>query len=272
VTFGSASPAGSLSIPANITGTITEGDTLLVPLDSGATFTTTAAQTVTYQDHTIYLTDPLPSQVSAGAAIIDPSNVIARITAPAFQAAATVGYFDGYFVFNAVNTRQFFLSSINDGTQYSGLDFATATASSSNVAAINIYHEQLLVFTGVNIEVWWDAGASAFPFQRYDAALVARGCGAPYSVCAEDNTVFWMGDDGTYYRLVGFLPERISTFAVEHAWAQYRSKFRDCAAFVLDQEGHKFVVCNFPSGGATWVYDIATKLWHQRISYGSPWV
>jgi len=41
---------------------------------------------------------------------------------------------------------------------------------------------------------------------------------------------------------------------------------------VLAQEGHKFVVCQFPSGNQTWVYDISTQLWHQRESWGTPWV
>lgn len=263
---------GATSVACNITGTITSGDTLTLPLDNGATFTTTASATSTYLDTIISWTDPLPSQMTSGAVILDGNNTIARITAAAFMPAATVAYFDGYFVFDARGTRQFFLSAINDGTQYSGLDFATATASSSDVVGVAVYHEQLLIFTETNIEVWWDAGNSSFPFQRYDAALVQRGCASAMSICQEDNTIFWMGDDGSFYRLEGFLPVRISSFAAEYAWSTYPNKFRDCTAYVLDQRGHKFIVVNFPSGCACWVYDIASKLWHTRQSYGTPWV
>jgi hypothetical protein len=175
-------------------------------------------------------------------------------------------------VFDAVGTRQFFISGANDGTQYSALDFATASASTKDVVAVRAYHEQLLVFTGGSVEVWWDTGQVAFPFQRYDAAFIERGCAAPQSVCSEDNTVFWMGDDGIFYRLEGFLPVRVSTFAMETAWDGYPNKYFDCNAFVLNQQGHKFICVNFPSGEATWCYDISTGLWHQRESVGSAWV
>ena len=264
--------AGATSIPANITGTITSGDTLNIPLDNGATFMTTAASTVTGTDLAIALASGLPGQVTSGAVIVDPANVLGQITAAAFQPASTVTFFDGYFCFDAKGTRQFFISGLNDGTQYSGLDFATASASSSDVVAVRAYHEQLLVFTRISTEVWWDVGSSAFPFQRYDAAYIERGCASPLSVASEDNTVFWMGDDGNFYRMEGFTPKRVSTFAMETAWAKYPNRFLDCNCFVLDQEGHKFAVVNFPSGEQTWVYDVATNLWHQRESWGSPWV
>jgi hypothetical protein len=267
--------AGSTEIPANITGTITAGDPLVVGLDNGAIFQTTALYTVSAAGGTIYLTDPIPSQLTAGAIIIDQYLDLAAITAPAFMPASTVRYFDGYFVFAATNTRQFFLSSINDGTQYSGLDYATATAGSDYIIAVEIYHEQLLLMCGLHIEIWWNSGAAAFPFQRYDAAEIARGLASRLAVVSEDNTVFWMGEDGIFYRLNNFLPQRVSTFSTEHAWAQYPLKYLDCSGFCLDQEGHKFIILNFPSGLETLCYDIAASgaigvpLWHQRQSRGS---
>lgn len=264
--------AGATVIPANITGTITSGDTLLVSLDSGAVWQTTSATTVHSTDTAVTLSSGLPGTLTAGAIITDPSNVLGEITAPAYQPAATVQYFDGYFVLEAAGTRQFFISGLNDGTQYSALDFATASANSDTVKAVVVYHEQLLVFCAFHTEVWWDVGNVNFPFQRYDAALIARGLIAAYAVCSEDNTVFWMGDDGVFYRLEGFIPKRISTFATEHAWANYPNKYLDASCFVLNQEGHKFIIINFPSAPATWCYDISSGLWHRRVSWGTAWV
>ena len=264
--------AGDTTVTTNIIGTITSGDTLAIPLDSGATFTTTATSSVAGAGTPIPLAAALPSQVSPGALIIDPSVTLARIDAPAFQPASTVAFMDGYFCFDAAGTRQWFISGLNDGTQYSGLDFAEASASSSYVRRVMTFHEQVLIFTDKTIEVWWDTGNVSFPFQRYDAALIARGIAAPLAACAEDNTVFWLGEDGIFYRLNGFNTQRVSTFAMEHAWAQYPLRYLDASCFVLDQEGHKFIVLQFQSGCATWVYDIAVGLWHERQSYGSPWV
>jgi hypothetical protein len=269
--------AGATSVPANIIGTITAGDTLNIYTDYGP-FTTTASATVGPFDTAIPLTDALPSQMTAGGIIQDFAVVLAQITAPAFMASATVGYFDGYFVFSAVGTRQFFLSAINDGTQYSGLDFATTTAGSDDLIGVVVYHEQLLLMCRLHTEIWWNSGAAIFPFQRYDAAEMARGLAAPLATASEDNTMFWLADDGIFYRFNNFLPQRISTFAMEHAWAQYPLRYLDASAFVIDQEGHKFVIVNFPSGEATWCYDIGASaamgipLWHQRESWGTPWV
>lgn len=260
-------------IPANITGRITSGDALIIALDNGSNFTTTAGADANATSPFITLAAPVPSQVSAGAIILAPAVDLAQILAPAFHAADTVVYMDGYFIFNASGTRQFFLSAINDGTQYSGLDFATATANTGFVLAVVNFHEQLLIFTSKqSTEVWYNSGAAAFPFQRYDGVYIARGLSNSLATVNEDNTVFWMGDDGIFYRMDGFVPVRISDFAMEHQWAQYPLRYLDMTGFVLDQEGHKFVVCQFASGRATWVYDISTKLWHQRQSQGNPWV
>ena len=273
VTYTTPNVTGASALVANVTGVIASGDTLEIPLDNGATFTTTAAATVgPGEGVTIELAAPLPSQVTAGAIIIDPAVTLAQITADAFQPASTVRYFDGYFVFNVNGGRQFFLSGLNDGTQYSGLDFATASAGSDNTVAVEVWHEQLLVLCEEHTEIWWDAGAAIFPFQRFDAAFIARGLASPLAVASEDNTVFWMGDDGIFYRLNNYNPQRVSTFAMEHAWAQYPLRFTDAWCFVLDQEGHKFVIINFGSGCQTWCYDISAQLWAQRQSYGTPWV
>lgn len=263
---------GDFGITANITGRILGGDRVLITNDDGGIFETISTGDVGPGEGLIPLLAPLPEAITAGAIIRVPRITLAQITAPAFMPADTVRYFDGYFVFNAAGTRQFFISAINDGTQYSGLDFATATAGSTFVRAVEVYHEQLLVMCQDRIEVWWDAGNVSFPFQRYDAALVARGLAAPYAICSDDNTIFWMGEDGIFYRLNAYAPTRISTFAMEHAWAQYPQRYLDASCFVLQQEGHKFIVINFPSGNQTWVYDIATGLWHQRESWGTRWV
>jgi len=41
----------------------------------------------------------------------------------------------------------------------------------------------------------------------------------------------------------------------------------DAVAFTYSMEGHSFFVISFPSQPATWVFDVATNLWHERRSY-----
>jgi hypothetical protein len=64
----------------------------------------------------------------------------------------------------------------------------------------------------------------------------------------------------------GYIPRRISTFAIEQAISTYANP--DMAtAYTYQQDGHHFYVINFAE--ATWAYDINTDLWAQR-AYRAP--
>lgn len=276
VTLATAA-SGATSIVAATIGTLEVGATIKIPLDNGLTHTTTIAPggSGPAWNRTIPLAAALPGTVTLGAKAYLPSVVLGQITAPAFQPADTVVYFDSYFVFNAHNSNQFFISASQDGTQYDGNDFASAEANPDSLLAVINYHEQLLLCGTRSIEVWYDAGAANFPFQRFDGAFIHRGLAASLAIVQEDNTVFWLGEDGIFYRLDGYAPRRISTFGTETAWQSYPT-YNDATAFVITIEGHKFIFVDFPSGNATWCYDISSgveePLWYERVSSGEKWV
>jgi len=68
------------------------------------------------------------------------------------------------------------------------------------------------------------------------------------------------------YVAEGYIPRRISTFAIEQAIAGYANP-EEATAYTYQQDGHHFYVLSFAE--ATWVYDINTQLWHQR-AYRDP--
>lgn len=189
-----------------------------------------------------------------------------EITDPNFYPANTVTFYDDYFVLDKAGTNQWFFSNILDGTTYSPLDFNTAEVQSDFVRAIINQQENLLIFGEKSIETWFDAGTNDNPFQRYDGATIERGCAAPMTPLKEDNSVFFLADDIIFYRLDGVLLHRISTHAIEQAWQSYSSVV-DAFAFSYTFAGHKFINVTFPSANATWVFDIASNRWHERISY-----
>ncbi|GEB39590.1 hypothetical protein GLI01_36250 [Gluconacetobacter liquefaciens] len=193
---------------------------------------------------------------------------VQRIADENFYPADSVVYFDTYFVFNRAGTQQFFLSPQEGVTPFDGTMFASKEATADPLLAIVNSHEQLYLFGAARTEVWYDAGnaAPSFPFQRFDGAFIQRGIAGPHAHCLEDNTVFFLGDDGMFYRLAGYQPQRISTHAVEGAWQAYPTR-ADARCFSYTLEGHKFVTLLFPSAAATWVYDVATGLWHERESW-----
>lgn len=262
-TVGNAA-AGTATLVFSSTGSMSVGDPLAITLDNATIFNTTISAIAS--GTTVTLAAALPSSCSAGAQVQDSNVLTERINNPAFYPAGTVTYFDDYFVFSYNGTQVFFISAIGDGTQYSGGDFASKEGASDTIMAVIAMHEQLYLFGRRTTEVWYDAGALDFPFQRYDGAFVERGIASPQALAIQDNTLFWLGDDLVFYRLNGFSPFRVSTHATETAWHRYPTT-SDAFCFTFTYEGHKFLVLTFPTAQATWVFDVATALWHQRESW-----
>jgi hypothetical protein len=195
------------------------------------------------------------------------TRVFAPITDPDFPGAVTVGYLDGYFVFNEPNSQRVWVTALLDGTSVDPLDFASAEGSPDGLVAINVDHREAWLFGSDSVEVWYDAGGADFPLVRIQGAFNEIGCAAPFSVAKLDNSLFWLGQDargqGIVYRANGYNGVRVSTHAVEYAIAQY-GVISDALAYTYQQEGHTFYVLTFPSANATWVYDAATQAWHER--------
>ena len=198
------------------------------------------------------------------------TNVFQQITDPDFPGAVTVAYLDGYFVFNQPNSQLVWVTSLLDGTTIDPLDFASAEGSPDGLVAINVDHREAWMFGTDSVEVWYDAGLADFPLTRIQGAFNEIGCAAPFSIAKLDNCLFWLGADargrGIVYKAEGYTGKRISTHAIEYAIAQY-TDISDAVAYTYQQEGHAFYVLNFPNADATWVFDVATGVWHERAGF-----
>ncbi len=198
------------------------------------------------------------------------TNVFAQITDPDFPGAVTVGYIDGYFVFNEPNSQKVWVTSLLDGAAIDPLDFASAEGSPDGLVSLTVSNREIWLFGTNSTEVWYDAGTADFPLQRIQGASNELGCTAPYSVAKMDNTVFWLGADargrGMVYRANGYIGQRISTHAVEWHIQQY-GNLSDAIGYTYQQDGHSFYVLIFPQANTTWVYDLATQAWHERAGW-----
>jgi hypothetical protein len=198
------------------------------------------------------------------------TNVFAQITDPDFTGAVTVGYLDGYFVYNEPNSQKVWVTELLDGTSVDPLDFASAEGSPDGLVAVNVDHREAWLFGTDSIEVWYDSGQADFPLTRIQGAFNEIGCVAAFSVAKLDNGLFWLGTDargqGIVYRANGYTGVRVSTHAVEYAIAQY-GNISNAIAYTYQQEGHAFYVLTFPTANATWVYDVATQAWHERAGW-----
>jgi len=198
------------------------------------------------------------------------TDVFAQITDPDFPGAVTVGYIDGYFVFNEPNSQRFWVTSLLDGLSVDPLDFASAEGSPDGLVSLIVDHREVWLFGTNSVEVWYDAGLLDFPLARIQGAFNEIGCAAAYSVAKLDNGLFWLGADargkGIIYRSQGYTGQRISTHAVEWHIQQY-SDISDAIGYTYQQDGHSFYVLIFPTANTTWVYDVATGAWHERAGW-----
>lgn len=200
------------------------------------------------------------------------TNVFQQITDPDFPGAVTVGYLDGYFVFNEPNSQKIWVTALLEGTQIDPLDFASAEGSPDGVVGIIVDHGQLWVYGTNSIEVWYNSGNADFPFSRIPGAFNELGCAAAYSLAKMDNGLFWLGKDargqGMVYRANGYAGQRISTHAIEWHIQQY-GDLSDTIGYTYQQDGHSFYVLIFPGANTTWVYDVATQAWHERAGFAN---
>jgi len=175
-------------------------------------------------------------------------------------------------VFNQPDSQIVWVTSLLDGTSIDPLDFASTEGSPDGLVAIAVNHREAWMFGTDSVEVWYDAGLADFPLTRVQGAFNEVGCVAPYSVAKMDNAIYWLGTDargeGIVYRAQGYQSQRISTHSVE--WQiQQSTDLSGATGYTYQQDGHSFYVLNVPSISKTWVYDVATNLWHERASFSN---
>lgn len=185
---------------------------------------------------------------------------------------AQVRYADGFFFVLLANSNQIQASNPGDGSTYQGVAQTVVSVFTGNVSAIFENQRLLWVFGTNATQPYYDSGNFPFPYDVIQGAKIEQGIAAPASPVKADNSIFWMGQDergsGIFWRANGYTPQRVSTHAMEYEWGTY-STIADLVTFSYQEQGHTFVVLNFPTAQKTWVYDIATGTWHQRGFWNS---
>ena len=222
----------------------------------GVSYTVAASPAPTLT--TLYLT------TNAGA---NPAPGIVYNVPTSGLSASSGAFLDGYFIVANVDSKQFNISNINDGTYWRALDFGVKQGYPDNIGKVLVDHRDLWLFGSETTEVWRNTGAANFPFERDPSGYIQQGIAAPNTACSLANGVAWLGGDSRgniiAWYAQGYQPMRISTHAIEQAWQGY-SVISDAVSFTYQENGHQFWVINFPAGMQTWVYDFTAKLWHER--------
>lgn len=187
-----------------------------------------------------------------------------KLITAAFVGSGTIAGIDSRLVLSEVGTGRFFVSSPNDFSAITALDFATAETSADPLIRVFVDHNEIWLFGSSTIEVWNNSGNTDFPFARFGGASMERGCKSQATIAADDNSVFWLGDDNIVYRAEGYSPKRVSTEQVELLLAGLYTTL--AYSFFYAVPGHKFYVLTIPDH-VTVCYDVATGLWHRAQTF-----
>jgi hypothetical protein len=184
----------------------------------------------------------------------------------AFSGASAVDIVDNYFVYNRPNTQQYAASNILSPITY-GLSYASKFTGPDNLVSLICDHGQVYLLGETTTEVWADQGTFPFAFQRIPGSSSQHGLAAQFSIARLGNSFAYVAKNNRGQAEIvvmnGYFPQRISTHAVENTLVN--QDISDAVAYTYQLEGHECYVVTFPSLDITWVYDIATQLWHKWL-------
>lgn len=194
-----------------------------------------------------------------------------------FSPASSVAFLDGYGIYTRRDDDGFFITDINNFKSIDPLDFAAAESQPDKLVRALVDHREVWLIGEETIEIWYNSGASPFPFERITGANMEKGCVAKDSIAKLDNTVFFLGNDNIVYRAVrGTTPVVISEPWITTEIEGFDTT-EDAEAFAYFYNGHPFYEITFPSVGKTYVYDglpiigKASGTWYEKESYGKPY-
>lgn len=215
---------------------------------------------------------------AAGAAyVLDlTTNALTAVVDLAGVNVACVDFCDGYFIALIADTNTFRISTLFDATTWDPLDEAVISVFPGNLIGMKVDHREIWVWGKLAATVYGNSGDADFPFDVLpSASVIEGGLAAKDTTTKLDNTIFWLGRDtrgrGIVWRAAGYTPVRVSTHAIEYAISQY-AEITNAVAYGYQDQGHSFYVLYFPTAevlphkttSVTWVYDVATGLWHER--------
>jgi hypothetical protein len=196
------------------------------------------------------------------------TNTFTAIADTDFPTPVSMGAFvDGYFLALQANSDRFQMSALEAGLTWDALDVAQVSHTTGIVRALVPVHREVWLLGTSTTTVWADIGDPDFPFAPIPGAVIEQGIAGLFAWTVVDNALVWIGqnEDGgrVAYRAQGYQPQRISTHAVEFAWAQLPT-VEDAIGWSYQDRGHAFACWYLPQAETTWVYDVSTQAWHER--------
>jgi hypothetical protein len=198
-----------------------------------------------------------------------PLRVMTQISDPNFLGSDRVDFIDSFLILNKPGTNEWYCT-LSDDIAFDGLFVGLKTAWPDNILCVVAIEREVWLFGPKKSEVWFNAGATAFPFQILPGVIIEQGCAAKYSPAKMDTNVYWLSQSPEGARMVmrgnaQNVAQRISTHAIEKSFLTY-PRVDDAIGSVYQIEGHSFYELHFPTADKTWAFDQATQQWMEDCS------
>lgn len=162
-----------------------------------------------------------------------------------------------------------------DSLEYMFLDnygvqqYFNAESSSDNIQAIAAVGASLYLFGSKTVEIWQRGSGEYETWIRQSyTANASNGLQAPYSVAICGSNLYYLGSGESYAK--GVLSVSGQTYSkISDDWLDQKllQETSDTAyGFAYAVGSHNFYVLQLSNLQETWVYDLDTKEWHQRVS------
>jgi len=208
--------------------------------------------------------------------VTDFNHIIARPLDALGVKPSVAAYQDKFAIVNQTQgfPQRWYQSNLNDFTVFDSLNFSSKDSQPDPIVTMFDIHREVWLMGTEHTEVWINGGLPGFVFQRLQGVFIEAGCAAAQTPCRVGQGIMWLGRTNqgvgqVYLTDGGYVPRNVATHAVSTAINGYAktSRIDDAFAYTYEDRGHIFYVITFPSANATWCFDLATGLWHERATW-----
>lgn len=200
------------------------------------------------------------------------TDILERIVTGVFDPASVSKpqycvFIDGFFAVST-DAKKWYVSNLNDGTQWDILDVGSAESDPDPIVAPVVFVNQIFLTGSETTEGFQNIGGAGFPFQRSNLFL-DKGCYSPFSLVSANQRFFMIGggtnEKAAVWSYSGNGFEKISTNAIDDVLNDYSDEELG-VVFALNwaNRGQYFVSFTFPD--RTFVFNMSTNLWHEQKS------
>ena len=197
--------------------------------------------------------------------------------------ALTATYCNGFGICEQPGTNQFFVSALNDFTNWPGLSFAAAVQAIDGIKATDTLGGLLIVFSAGHVEFWQNQGLTPEPFvyiQNSASMIGLQGinsrvhCGDSLLYLAHTGGGTFQNSAGSYQiaKIRGYSVSIASTTDIDNILQTMAatSTINDCTAFSYQVDEHLVAQFNFPTAGRSLLLDVTTGFWSEVQSGITP--